>query len=268
MVFHSIKLFGDAYWDSIVGNLFGFLMLISVIAAFYALFGRIGTGRRAKGKIVGLTPYDEVGVIEATIEIDKKWKGHKAGQFAFLMTNPKEGAHPYTIASEWRSDTNELTFIIKALGDWTRQLRGWMKLDMPVTVEGPYGDFDFDDTCSHQVWVATGIGVTPFIAKMKERAESKPDNKVDLFLAVPIENAEIQARLEQRAVDASVTLHWYITEREERLSVEDIYRQIDDLSDTSVWFCGATLLGNSLNNYLVDKGLSKKNFHQELFEFR
>lgn len=55
LVFHSIKLFGDAYWDSMVGTVFGVLMFISVIAAFYALFGRIGTGRRAKGKIVGLT---------------------------------------------------------------------------------------------------------------------------------------------------------------------------------------------------------------------
>ncbi len=44
-----------------------------------------------------------------------------AGQFAFVTLHADEGAHPHTISSAWAQD-GRLTFIIKALGDYTRAL--------------------------------------------------------------------------------------------------------------------------------------------------
>ena len=41
---------------------------------------------------------------------------------------------------------------------------------MPVTVEGPYGCFDFEDAQPRQVWIGAGIGITPFVARMKQLA--------------------------------------------------------------------------------------------------
>jgi predicted ferric reductase len=49
----------------------------------------------------------------------------------------------------------------------------------PITVEGPYGCFDFEDAQPHQIWVGAGIGITPFIARMKQRAAA-PDAKKTL----------------------------------------------------------------------------------------
>jgi predicted ferric reductase len=37
-------------------------------------------------------------------------------------------------------------------------------------VEGPYGCFDFEDGQPHQIWIGAGIGITPFVARMKQRA--------------------------------------------------------------------------------------------------
>jgi predicted ferric reductase len=41
---------------------------------------------------------------------------------------------------------------------------------MPVTVEGPYDRFDFEDGKRRQIWVGAGIGITPFIVRMKQLA--------------------------------------------------------------------------------------------------
>jgi len=54
---------------------------------------------------------------------------------------------------------------------------------MPVTVEGPYGCFDFEDNHPRQIWVAGGIGITPFVARMKYLAHHPGERQpIDLFL--------------------------------------------------------------------------------------
>ncbi|MBK9785269.1 MAG: hypothetical protein IPP59_14435 [Betaproteobacteria bacterium] len=51
------------------------------------------------------------------------WPGHRAGQFLFAdFGRTGEGAHPFTIASDWNAKDGTLTLAIKALGDFTNQL--------------------------------------------------------------------------------------------------------------------------------------------------
>ena len=68
--------------------------------------------------------------------------------------------------SAWDPKNPMVQFITKALGDHTSTLHERLKPGMPVTVEGPYGCFTFDDTPPRQIWVGGGIGITPFIARL------------------------------------------------------------------------------------------------------
>ena len=86
-----------------------------------------------------------------------------------------------------------ITFVVKALGDWTRQLKDWLKVGMQVQVEGPYGRFDFSDPAPQQIWVGAGIGVTPFIARMKHLAQQGGEHNVDFF--------HITTEVDQAAID-------------------------------------------------------------------
>lgn len=43
---------------------------------------------------------------------------------------------------------------------------GLVEAGLPVTVEGPYGCFNFEDQQASQIWVGGGIGITPFIARL------------------------------------------------------------------------------------------------------
>src|SRR3546814_2004224 len=88
-----------------------------------------------------------------------------------------------TIASAWREDERRITFITKGLGDHTRRLPEKLHVGQEIRIEGPYGCFTFDDDSARQIWIGGGIGITPFIARMKYLAQSPEGARaeIDLF---------------------------------------------------------------------------------------
>lgn len=104
-------------------------------------------------------------VAEVTLRPEGRALRWRPGQFAFLSA-PDAGmaeAHPFTIASAPRAD-GHLRFGIKALGGWTRRLPERLAHGQRLRVEGPYGRFVFRKRARRQVWLAGGIGITPFLA--------------------------------------------------------------------------------------------------------
>ena len=81
--------------------------------------------------------------------------GHVSGQFAFVTFDEREGAHPFTISSAWQDD-GRLMFLIKALGNYTHRLAASLKVGDTVTVEGPYGRFQFEGAARRQIWIGGG----------------------------------------------------------------------------------------------------------------
>lgn len=88
------------------------------------LSGRVGVRRKVQGKVASVTWYPALKVLETHVLLEEGWNGHAAGQFAFVTSDGKEGPHPYTIAPAWRPDSPQVTFITKALGDYTSCMPG------------------------------------------------------------------------------------------------------------------------------------------------
>jgi len=218
--------------------------------------------------IESLTHYPAVQVVEGTIRLDSGWPGHAPGQFAFVTSSSSEGPHPYTIASAWDPERPSLTFVVKALGDWTEKRHELLKAGMPVTVEGPYGRFDFADAKSRQIWIGAGIGITPFIAKMKERAKQTNRKPIDLFHTTKEYDPAAIAQLKADAAAADVNLHLIVTSKDGRLTPERIREAVTDWRSASLWFCGPAAFGQTLREDFQRQGLTADHYHQELFEMR
>lgn len=268
LVYHSLVLIKPGYWIQPVGWIMAILLLSGTASALLVLAGRVGRKRQVHGVIKSLTSYPGVRAIEGCIQLDSGWEGHLPGQFAFVTSKGTEGAHPYTIASAWNPDERSLTFIVKGLGDWTGQLHEWLKVGMPISVEGPYGCFDFSDHLPRQIWVGAGIGITPFIAKMKQLARLPGQHEIDLF--------HVTTDYEQTAIDeltadaraANVRLHITVTPTDGRLTPEQIRAAVPEWHSASLWFCGPAAFGDSLRKDFLKHGLPAANYHQELFEMR
>jgi len=268
LVYHSIVLTKVAYWSQPVGWLLAALLLGGSIAALITLTGRIGAGRKVPGTIEAITDYPALRVLETAVVLKGDWPGHRAGQFAFVTSDRSEGAHPYTIASAWNPDERRLVFITKALGDHTSRLRQSLKVGMPVMVEGPYGGFSFNDAQPQQIWIGAGIGITPFIARMKQRAAAADGKTVDLFHPTADFDQTAIDRLSEDAANAGVSLHVLVDARDGRLNGERIRNAVPQWRSSSIWFCGPPEFGQALRDDFVAHGLPAARFHQELFQMR
>lgn len=267
LVFHSVVLMNSAYWASPLGVTMAVLLLAGTLAAAISLLRRIGGSRRALGHIEALELHKDNRVLGIDIRLQDRWPGHQAGQFAFVTFDPAEGPHPFTISSAWQGD-GHLRFHVKGIGDYTATLPQTLKVGDPVTVEGPYGRFDFADGKPRQIWVAGGIGITPFIAGLQALAEQPDGRSIDLFYSTAAPDQTFIERLQQLAGQARVRLHLLVSGRDERLTGERLREQVPDWRTADVWFCGPAGFGRSLRESLTAGGLPAADFHQELFEMR
>lgn len=269
LVFHTIVLVKFAYWFQPVGIVIALLLVGGSLAAFQALFNRIGARCKVQGKIQTLIQYPELDVLETCIAMPANWSGHKAGQFAFVTSSKSEGAHPYTIASAWNPQQPQVTFITKALGDHTSRLPQTLHVGDLVTIEGPYGCFTFEDQNRRQIWIGAGIGITPFVARLKQLA-LKPDRQYSIDLYHPTSEYSPQAidKLRADADAVGVRLHLLISDQNGRLSGKRLRKEVPDWQDASVWFCGPAGFGQAMRDDLVAHGLKSADFHQELFQMR
>jgi predicted ferric reductase len=272
LVFHSVILIDHAMWATPLGVALALLMLAGSYAALVSIFGRISAGRRISGEIAEMRNYPGVRSLETVIRLGKGWQGHQAGQFAFVTSNVVEGAHPYTIASAWSPEEPLVTFVSKELGDHTTGLIDRLKLGQKVTVEGPYGRFTFDDGLPRQIWVGAGIGITPFLARLKEMATVSPDEarpEIDLFHTTREVDEAALERIAEDARAAKVRLHLLIDARDGQLTGQRIRDEIGDWREASLWFCGPSKFGAALRTDFAAQGFpTDERFHQELFEMR
>ena len=268
LVYHALVLTRFNYWLEPLGWVMAVLLLGGTAAAVVVFTGRIGRSRRVPGTITSLEYYPGLHTLEAGITLVPGWRGHRPGQFAFVTSNLTEGAHPYTIASAWQPASRHIHFIVKELGDHTRRLKARLKVGMPVSVEGPYGCFDFNDGKKRQIWIGAGIGITPFIARMKELAEDPGPVVVDLFHVSSEVDDTAFDKLRADARAAKVNLYLHLTPRDGRLTPEKIRTAVPDWGTASMWFCGPAAFGSALRKDFLANGLSAGDFHQELFSMR
>lgn len=277
LVFHTVVLMRFGSWASPLGLVMAVLLACGTYAAIVVLLRRVGAARRVTGRIAELHRYPGVHVIEAAIDLPTGWPGHQAGQFAFATADAAEGPHPFTIASAWSETDRRITFIAKELGDYTRRLAQTLQVGQEITVEGPYGCFTFDDDCPRQIWVGGGIGITPFIARMKHLAELRrrglggaaTGQDVHLFHTTAEHDAEALGKLAADGEAAGIRLHVFVDARDGRLTGERIRALAPGWREASLWFCGPTGFGAALRQDFAAQGFPVEDrFHQELFAMR
>ena len=270
---HSLILLPASWWSTPAAYLILVLAIGGTYGAFSAIF-KIHHKKNSYHSKVNTIKTDDTGIVSLELAItDKKDFKSQAGQFIFIDFKPIDGAHPFTIASI--TSAGHLCCTIKPSGHFTNKMATLIKPEQPVVVEGPYGCFDFEDNQPNQVWIAGGIGIAPFIARL-QALSLRPshlinDKKIDLWYSTRYENQNhFPAELDKLCKQANVTLHRVITENGQRLEYSHIVSIIghNNLSRTSVWFCGPTQFGQTLSKQLTRLGLPKTQFHRERFNFR
>jgi len=267
LVFHAFILIDRSYWSKPLGPVLALLLAAGTLAALTSLFGKIGSSHQASGTIATLSLYDGNQVLDVGIRLETAWHGHDAGQFAFVNFDDVEAAHPFTITSAWHND-GLLKFSIKGLGDYTRTLAGSLHVGQGVVVEGPYGRFNFQGEAGRQIWIAGGVGVTPFIARLRQIARVGRSDPIDLFYATNAPDAAFIAPIRHLAQQTGIAFHLVDGSHDDRLTLEKLAGMVPDWKQADVWFCGPGGFGDAMRGTMIAQGLPASRFHQELFEMR
>lgn len=194
----------------------------------------------------------------------------RPGQFAFLSAR-KAGLrepHPFTVSGMGTDGSVE--FSIRPSGDFTRRLRERLSEGDTLMLEGGYGTFRPQDHASDQLWVAGGIGITPFLAA----AEALPDDwSGQILLVHSVRNAEDAVGANRlRAVAARLdgfTYHLHDSATSGRLTGARIIALLPfQLRKAEMWFCGPAALRTALEKQFRAEDQTPRRIHFERFEFR
>ena len=270
LALHAAVLSPPAYWRQPIGALMAMLLIGGVVSSIISLAGLIGRRRQVDGSIASMSSVG--GVTEITCHLDEKWDHHRAGQFAFITFDRFEGAHPFTIASADRGDRT-ITFCIKALGKFTCQLAQQIQVGQTVRIEGPYGRFQLKlhNPKSRQIWIAGGIGVTPFLAWL-ESLQAYPANAPKAELHYCTRNRDddpFVERLQSLCVALpAIRLQVHSAQHGELLTADALRLAEGSVKKAEVWFCGPSGLASALKKGIRESWGGNFRFHQEAFEMR
>lgn len=267
IAFHGVVLTEPSWWLQPAGLFMALCTVVGSWCAVIALTGRIGASRRFQGKIIAVQQLPNQ-IIELTCALNKQWQ-HAEGQFAFLKLKALGEPHPFTISSADQGD-GLVRFAIKVLGDNTAHLYHSVKTGDSVQVEGPYGCFNYHSNgAEEQVWVAAGIGVTPFIAWL-EGLQAQPQNapKVTLHYCVnnPQQGVYVQRLQELTANIENINLVLHYSDNDGHVTAEQLLQ--GTAANSSIWFCGPSGLAKVIKQGMQTAGRDLKLFHNELFEMR
>lgn len=211
------------------------------------------------------------GAVEVVLAPPSQPVNWQPGQFMFL--NIPNGwlseAHPFTVVSTPR-DGNRLRFFIKPLGDWTRRLPDILAPGSALEIEGPYGRFDFQESRADQLWIAGGIGITPFLAWV-QGLNADETRRIHLVYSVRHDRDAVGLdMLETVAKNVpafSFTL--LVTGREGRMTAERIAAAVPfNIAGADMFFCGPSALRQSILKGLAEQDMRPRTVSYEYFDFR
>jgi predicted ferric reductase len=111
-------------------------------------------------------------------------------------------------------------------------------------VEGAFGRFSYKFyPYKKQVWIAGGIGVTPFVSLAKSLDIHK-EFIIDFYYSVKnIEEAVYRDLFQNISRDnPHFRFHLRLSKDKGRLTAEEIINEVKDLSEREIFICGPTVL--------------------------
>lgn len=226
-------------------------------------------GRAARPYIVHrVTPVAD-GMVEISLKPLADGLQAKPGQFALVafFAGPNfRGCgefHPFTVSASGAD--GEIRFGIKALGDCTQNIQS-IEPGVLARVQGAFGCFLADRPAIPQLWVAGGIGITPFLAQLRAAPLDQPTQLLYLYRsesdAAFLDELQVLAakdpQLTLRAVATGPTLP----------DLNALLPAAPGLAQRDCYLCGPPGMLFGLRQVLHERGIKPRHIHFENFEFR
>ena len=251
------------------------------LKATYVVIGTIGIAAYVYRELVArfMIPVYDYTVIdvqrpnETTVDVFLEPVGNalsfQPGQFVFLAFGGDNGwqRHPFSVASA--PTERRLEVSIKAVGDYTRDLNDQLKPGTPAKAAGPFGGFDYTQGGPQQIWIAGGMGITPFMSWIRAM-DGSFDRDVWFFYAVNQEAEALYLDEIRAAADAHPTLHPTLVDstRNGYLTADAALAGIPPGADPWVYMCGPPAMTSALEDGFRQRRIPSNRIRWEQFNIR
>lgn len=198
---------------------------------------------------------------------------YKAGQFCFLRLNKNDlyARHPFTMSSCLKEP--DICFTIKNTGRFTKTAFN-LKPGEEVIVDGPFGTFTLRDDVRDCIFIAGGVGITPFFSIIKESLfKEKKQNILLIYGSKTKEDIIFKERLD------NIKEVWfkkiYVLSHQTFLASAEyengyidrslIKKYVKNINNSSFYICGPIAMKTGVKKALFDLGVKKQNIIIEDF---
>lgn len=209
------------------------------------------------------------GMIEATLTPAATALAVTPGQFVLVAFG--DGArfrgcgefHPFTVSGIGADGA--LRLAIKALGPCSQRIQH-IEPGVVARIQGPFGTFLRESAAAPQLWVAGGVGITPFVAVLRACPRTRPTTLIYLYRQAA--DAAFLDELTRHAdSDPLFDLHAVETGNAPA-DFPPLLQQVDRVAQREINICGPDPMVNALLPQLHSRGVDPKMIHYERFDFR
>jgi len=266
--YHALNVGSDAE-NVLVKTTFGVLLIGIATGGIYRICYKI---KHRKFKcFVKEIKWETRDVFTLKLDTNKKLS-FKPGQFCFLRLNKDKlyARHPFTISSSPNEDS--LNFTMKITGRFTK-IASQLKQGEEVIVDGPFGIFTVKNDGKDLVFIAGGVGITPFISMIKDRLHSAKQQNITLLYGAKTRK-DIIFRKELDEVNKKWFKKVYVLSNEKksskywkngRIDSEIIRNNVVDLQNSLFYICGPEPMKDEMVKILTNMGVKKQNIKIESF---
>lgn len=223
--------------------------------------------------------------IESIIELDKDTKEfnfnfispkkveYKSGQFILVKIQDEPSAFRAYSISSYNEDSTTISVIIKKVerGYGTEIIFNEFKVGDIIELEGPLGDeLVIDEDAKNVLFIANGIGITPFISLVKDALTNYDNIKiVKLLVGQKYENQllyhEYFKGMENNNKDRFEYIPIVSRDKQSSLKKGHVTTHLVDMdvSGYKVYMCGTKAMIKDSFNILFEKGVSKNDIFYE-----
>lgn len=184
----------------------------------------------------------------------------KAGQYVSVYFDKNNNSHGkfYTISSS--PSEKCLALSVKNIGQFSSALHS-LKIKDSVYLSGPYGWFYPETKMNNLVFLAAGIGITPFLSILKDYTDKYIKKEINLYYTnKTFQNVAFLKEINQFAKNNFLQVHYYLTRdntkhklipKYERIKVENIKKELGTLTNKNFYICGPIVFVSDIRKQLI-----------------
>lgn len=193
------------------------------------------------------------------------WKAGQHGTFSFAQKLEGRSWHGYSVTSSPGEKMIQIATRVKEQPSAYKKALMALQPGDAITMRGPFGPFYLNKPSKPAVFIAGGIGITPYRAMILDALQTadKAPASIHLLYSDDSRHYVFQKELDDAAAQRDfLTIH-YLTK--ETLA-EEVSRKIRHLGNDAIYYIsGSAAMVKSIKQSLKEQGILKRNIRNELF---